>query len=73
MARGFVVDSQVIKYARTHPETVGIDIDENTMLIVRGPLVEVVGTGYVTIIDIARDRTKPYLRMGPGERRDLSK
>lgn len=53
--------------------TVGIDIDENTMLIMRGPMAEVVGTGYVTIIDIARNNTKPYLRMGPGTRRDLSR
>jgi len=72
-ARGFVVDSEVVKYAQAHPQTVGIDIDENTMLIMRGPMAEVVGTGYVTVIDVARDRTKPYLRMGPGTRRDLSK
>lgn len=72
-ARGFVVDSEVLKYAQVHPQTVGIDIDENTMLIMRGPMAEVVGTGYVTVIDVARDRTKPYLRMGPGARRDLSK
>jgi cyanophycinase len=72
-ARGFVVDSEVVRYAQAHPQTVGIDIDENTMLIMRGPIAEVVGTGYVTIIDIARDHTKPYLRMGPGVRRDLSK
>jgi len=36
-------------------------------------MAEVVGTGYVTIIDISRDGTKPYLRMGPGTRRDVSK
>lgn len=53
--------------------TVGIDIDENTMLIMRGPMAEVVGTGYVTIIDIARNNTKPYLRVGAGTRRDLSR
>jgi len=72
-ARGFVVDSEVLKYAQGHPQTVGVDIEENTLLILRGSLAEVVGTGYVSVIDAARDRTKPYLRMGPGERRDLSK
>jgi hypothetical protein len=43
------------------------------MLIMRGPMAEVVGTGYVIVIDVARNRTKPYLRLGPGTRRDLSK
>jgi cyanophycinase len=72
-ARGFVVDSEVITYARAHPQTVGVDIDENTLLILRGAMAEVVGTGYVSVIDVVRDHTKPYLRMGPGTRRDLSK
>jgi len=51
---------------------VGIDIDENTMLIMQGPMASVVGTGYVTVIDVARDPTKSYLRMGPGVQCDLS-
>jgi cyanophycinase len=72
-ARGFVVDSEVIKYARAHRQTVGVDIDENTLLILRGAMAEVVGTGYVSVIDVMRDPTKPYLRMAPGTRRDLSK
>jgi hypothetical protein len=46
---------------------------ENTLLILRGAMAEVVGIGYVSVIDVARDDTKPYLRMDARTQRDLSK
>lgn len=72
-ARDFVVDDQVLKYLLAHPTKVGVDIDANTVLVLRGREAEVFGTGHVSIIDVAMDKSRPWLRLGPGEHRDLSR
>ena len=60
-------------YIVSHPETIGINISENTMLVLRESIAEVLGVGGVTIFDTAKDNTKPYLRLFAGTRYDLTK
>jgi cyanophycinase len=60
-------------WVRARPPTVAVNIEENTMLILRGSRAEVLGTGAVTVFDAARDRTKPYLRLTAGAERELSR
>ncbi len=72
-ARGFVVDDEVLGYLSTHPGALGIDIDENTLLYLKGSVAEVVGQGRVSIVDPAKDKTKPYLRLSTGDRHDFAR
>src|SRR5262249_12951743 len=72
-ARGYVVADEVLKYFSTHPPAIGIIIDENTVLILKGSMAEVFGQRGVTILDPTRDRTKPSLRLAAGERHDFAK
>lgn len=65
--------ADVLKYLRAHPETIGLNIHEETVLLLRGSIAEVFGKGSVSVLDAARDTTKAYLRLVAGERRDVSK
>jgi cyanophycinase-like exopeptidase len=40
----------------SHPETIGINISENTILVLRGSIAEVLGTGGVTIFNTAMNK-----------------
>jgi cyanophycinase len=83
---GFVknvtVDQHVLKRNRqfdlipviaSHPELLGIGIDEDTAIVVRGDRFEVMGSGYVAIYDHARhlDTGGPFYFLAPGDRFDL--
>jgi cyanophycinase len=72
-ARGYVVDEEVLNYLNAHSGLIGIDLDENTALILRGSSAEVVGKGRVAIVDPLKDKTKPYLRLSAGDKRELNK
>ena len=72
-AQGFSIDEEVLKYASAHAGTIGIDIDENTVLIVTKSTAEVIGMGNVSFIDAARDAKQPYLRLSTGQRHDLAR
>jgi len=65
-ARGFVVDEEVMKYLVAHPEITGIDIDEDTMLILGQGSAEVIGKGHVAVLDAKKDKIKPVLRLTAG-------
>jgi len=71
VARGFVVDEEVMKYLVAHPEITGIDIDEDTMLILGQGSAEVIGKGHVSILDAKKDKIKPVLRFTAGEYNNL--
>jgi cyanophycinase len=61
-----------IKESAAHPHQLGIGIDENTALIVRGGLADVVGTGTVSMYD-ASDRGVPkVVTLRSGDRYDFS-
>jgi cyanophycinase len=63
----------LIPVIEAHPELLGIGIDENTAIVVRGDQFDVIGQGYVAIYE----RTKqagwngPFYFLAPGDRYDL--
>ncbi len=64
----------LIEVIEAHPDLLGIGIDENTAIIVRGDRFEVMGAGYVAIYDHERmigDEGKFYF-LRPGDRFDLA-
>ena len=64
----------LIEVIEAHPELLGIGLDENTAIVVRGDEFEVIGAGYVAIYD-ARTRLGNRGRfyfLAPGDRFDLA-
>ena len=57
----------------SHPELLGVGLDEDTAIVVRGDRFEVIGTGYVAIYDRARriDSGGQFYLLAPGDRYDL--
>jgi len=70
-AKDFSVDEEVLKYLITHPTIIGIDIDEDTMLILDSQTAEVMGKGHVSILNAAANKSKPMLRLSGGEQYQL--
>jgi cyanophycinase len=60
-ARGFEVGKEVLTYLNSHPTVIGIDIDENTMLVLNQTGAEVIGKGHVSILDVTRNKKEPVL------------
>ena len=63
----------LIAVVESHPELLGIGIDENTAIVVRQDAFEVIGSGYVAIYDantFVRGRGRFYF-LAPGDRFDL--
>jgi cyanophycinase len=63
----------LLEVIEAHPELLGIGIDEDTAIIVRGDRFEVVGDGYVAIYDHERrlDSGGSFYLLAPGDRYDL--
>jgi cyanophycinase len=55
------------------PELLGIGIDEDTAIVVRGDAFEVIGNGYVAIYDNTRhlDTGGRFYFLAPGDRYDM--
>src|SRR5262245_6640448 len=70
---GDEVADAIFKYLSAHPPTIGVNIEENTSLVMRGSAAEVLGKGSVSVFDPAKDKTKASLRLAAGERRDFAK
>jgi cyanophycinase len=68
MARGYVTDSEVLGYLRQHHGMVGIDIDQNTVLVLRGSEADVFGDGVASFVDPSRSSSSPWLTVRAGER-----
>ena len=59
-------------FVKTHPELLGIGIDESTAVVVQKNTFEVIGNSYVAIYDAKiTDETKPFTFLGKGQRYDL--
>jgi len=65
--------ADVFKYISVHPPLIGVNIEGNTALVLKGSTAEVIGKGSVSIFDSATDKTKPSLRLSSGERCDFAK
>jgi cyanophycinase len=64
----------LVEVIEAHPELLGIGLDEDTAIIVRGDDFEVIGSGYVAIYDstnVVGDGWRFYF-LAPGDRYDLS-
>jgi cyanophycinase len=63
-----------LEIVRAKPELLGIGIDENTAIVVRGGRFEVIGQGYVAIYDVSRqiDSGGDFYFLAPGDRFDLA-
>lgn len=65
----------LIEVIEKHPAVLGIGIDENTAVVVRGDRFDVIGQGYVAIYD-AKNIIPPagrFYLLAPGDRFDLVK
>jgi cyanophycinase len=63
-------------FVKTHPELLGIGIDENTAVVVQKNTFEVIGNSYVAVYDgntakTATEEIKPFTFLGKGQRYDL--
>lgn len=72
-ARGYVPWQETLKYLVAHPGPVGVVIDENTALVLKGSAAEVIGAGNVALVDPAKHKVKPYLVLKAGDARDIAK
>ncbi len=63
----------LIEIIEAHPELLGIGLDENTAIVVRGDAFEVMGQGYVAIYDHERqlDSGGRFYFLAPGDRFNL--
>lgn len=68
----------MLEITHARPELLGIGIDENTAIVVKGDQFEVIGAGYVAIYDpegraIPEDerKRKPFYFLSPGDHFDL--
>jgi cyanophycinase len=63
----------LVPVIESHPELLGIGLDEDTAIVVRGDRFEVMGTGYVAIYDHTRriDSGGQFYVLAPGDRYDL--
>jgi len=65
----------LVEVIEAHPELLGIGIDENTAIVVRGDEFEVIGEGYVAIYDHGAmlDGGGRFYFLAPGDRFDLGR
>jgi len=63
----------LIEIIEAHPELLGVGIDEDTAIVVRGNQFEVMGQGYVAIYDHGRmlDSGGRFYLLAPGDRYDM--
>lgn len=65
-ARGFVVDDEVATYIAAHPPLTGVNVDEDTFLVIHDGKADVVGRGGVTIVAGRRGRPVTRTRLASG-------
>ena len=63
----------LVEVIEAHPELLGIGLDENTAIVVRGDNFEVIGQGYVAIYDSTKETGghQRFYFLAPGDRYDL--
>ena len=70
---GDVRTDEVFDYITKHPGTIGINIQQNTFLVLQGGKAEVGGKGGVSIFDVEHNKIKAFLRLNAGEHYDFAK
>jgi cyanophycinase len=65
--------SDIGAFASGHPELLGISIDENTAIVIRGGrITEVVGSGSVSLVDGRKDKNGIWVPLSPSQQYDLN-
>jgi cyanophycinase len=64
-------ENELTNVLEVHPELLGIGIDDNTALIVRGDRFDIIGEGRVAIYDGKKHGDNWYYWIGPGDSFDL--
>lgn len=64
-------DAELVNVVDAHPEILGIGIDDDAAIVVRGDRFEVIGTGRVAIYDNTRHNGAWYYWLNSGDRFDL--
>lgn len=65
-------DAELVNVVDAHPEILGIGIDDDAALVVRGNVFDVIGTGKVAIYDNVRHEGAWYYWLKPGDHFDLA-
>ncbi|MCA1818326.1 MAG: Type 1 glutamine amidotransferase-like domain-containing protein [Acidobacteria bacterium] len=65
-------ENELVNVLDAHPELLGIGMDEQAAIVVRGDEFEVEGTGRVAIYDNRKHGGNWYYWLSPGDRLDLS-
>ena len=68
MARGYVTDTEVPGDLSKHHGMIGIDIDQNTVLVLHGSEAHVFGDGVASFVDPRRSSSGPWLKVRAGEK-----
>lgn len=62
----------LVEIITAHPDLLGIGLDENTAIVVRGDTFNVMGQGYVAIFDANTwSAERPFYLLAPGDRFNL--
>jgi cyanophycinase len=64
---------EISKYVSAHPPVVGINIDEDTALVLKSSTAEVLGKKGVTFFNAGGKSARGLLRLAAGERHDFAK
>lgn len=65
--------SDIAGFASAHPELLGISIDENTAIVIRGGrITEVVGSGSVSLVDGRKGKNLTWVRLSRTQQYDLN-
>ncbi|HUG53684.1 MAG TPA: cyanophycinase [Vicinamibacteria bacterium] len=65
-------DAELVNVTDAHPEILGIGLDDDAALEVRGNVLEVIGTGRAAVYDNVRRDGRWFYWLDPGDRFDLS-
>jgi cyanophycinase len=65
-------DTELVNVVDAHPDVLGIGIEDDAALLVRGNRFEVIGTGRAAIYDNVRHEGTWYYWLKPGDRFDLA-
>lgn len=71
MAQGYVTDDEILGYLKKHRGLVGVDIDQNTVLVLHGSAAETFGDGVVAFVEPGRSASGPWLKLKAGEKADV--
>lgn len=68
---GFQREDELVAVVDRYPHLLGLGVDDDTALVVRGDIAEVVGSGRVAVYDQQKNAGKPYAWLKAGDKLHL--